>query len=1745
MLRRARISVKPNVRPSMGRAGAGILEAGSRDRGGQKAEGAEVAGEAPEATPAAPETQAATSRTPPCRTVETDSEHRLPEEAAAAPATATPAAVAPTKLIASPAAPVSSSTSTTASSVAHIAEAVASTAADNSGLVASTAAAVAPDVLVSLGADNLVASADDNAAADVVATPAASVDTDADVTSAAPLTSVTPHSSPSIVAVPPTLAATCAAVSSADLADSAASNPAAHSPPSAHTVTAPPVVISLLTETISAITPTTTAAASSTAACSAARSQQHATAGDEPMRPGPDSNLLSPSADAFEEATTLSIAATAASARHHRSARAPATAAAAATPSRPDAGKLLPQSRRKRLSAAPIIPRTRAAAHAPVPAGPSKKPPTSLPAEDGTASKLTAATTVEGPRDPWRSSTSEASGEVSLAVPVKPPPGETQYSPVGPSDADAAEAVDHAQEVYERPPMVPDWRVTDGETPGPVTLAQLGVSAEEPASGAVKCAAATGADAETPPVAQSAEVSGAPGSAAALPCRLVEPSRSEISKKLLASLKKSLLKPPALSVKATPAGANDDNDYDDDSGTAVVTAQDGSARPGTASGGGGGGGGGGGSGTNAGRTQPRPNFKKSSRTVQKTAREMAEKTEAKKAARKLAWRTWEQHQSAPDRSQMTMKDLLYWVPRNNPMLRLKSEDGKLLPEKRFDKYPKGDRSAAHGDGGGSLEPTPPDGPTSPLPPLPPPDCLDDPAPSPSPAAAPAAGVPTPPSDAAAASNASVPSTPCAPASSDSPADVSPAAAAAAPSLSPAGDAQSLLVPQVRVAEDGSIVLNEDSLMVEVSRTEGLPPVSDCDPIHEYGSHTTYSSFRKSYHAKQWGLLETELFFLAISMVGMDFSMIGQLFPNRSRVDIKNKFKREERCNPRKIDQAFRNKLPLDVSCFETLLQEFERQKTEALNRAPDSKGRRRRKYHPKKTGRRRSDADSDDGDADCWSESGGESGPGAAATETRARTAAQSVTGRAIGAAAATQNGIGTEIRTVTRTATETQTGTETPTGTATPGTGGCTSVPGPPPLPPAPSGLEEAELLLSLGCEIARGAGAGTGTDAGAPAPEPSLELVVESAERRDERSGGDEDIDDEEDFERVKERMLSHPTRSGRRPKPTAFYSTGSAGPGGDKPIKDGGGAAKRPRRREAQDPAAPVRPKPRPSTCARKPPLPPMRPPRRDATDKATVLATRGRGGLVTLRAVLPPEEEEEEGRGGGDRASERRHRASGLLAAAATPAPPVRPEHMSCAPAFVPVCLRSPEPQPLTEHMEEQVELSEGDAMLEELVVTCVEEMVVADDDDCPEEEEAESVDPGSDTCALHVEQNCGVVIADDEHLRVNEAFVYEMMEQAGFGSMQDAYVSSQEGDGGGSAPTMLCFMMCEGGETGAAFRLAGGDGGDAAGAAPDVEHLSLAAVADDQEGQETSTETNNAKSAALEGSGVPPGDWEGAAPTISDGHMTSWAAPVGAPSPEWPLAAAAAALDTAGNSAERHAAEAAPGSPETPDVLPREAPSGASGDLLTPESGRDTVKEEGGSVAEPAEPTVPTVPVSVLTEAGVAVDDGGQADPVQLPATASAGDAGAVPRPRRPRSDVADGPPAKRHAADTTLGTPEAPDVPSREAASDNLLTPESGRGTGEDEAPVAEAAEPAVSPALPGSTEAPAADDDGRSDSARPRPTRSAGDAKKGGADVTPPARRARLAKPRPNLAACSARRPSGPAGTAKPAQVGPLGAVK
>ncbi|XP_078128107.1 uncharacterized protein LOC144531719 [Sander vitreus] len=165
----------------------------------------------------------------------------------------------------------------------------------------------------------------------------------------------------------------------------------------------------------------------------------------------------------------------------------------------------------------------------------------------------------------------------------------------------------------------------------------------------------------------------------------------------------------------------------------------------------------------------------------------------------------------------------------------------------------------------------------------------------------------------------------------------------------------VMVPQVKVAEDGSLIIDEESLTVEVQRAKGPNPAQDRDPIFERGSTTTYSSFRKGTYSKPWSSEETDMFLLAISMVGTDFSMICQLFPHRARSEIKNKFKKEERENAWRIDKAFRERRKLDIEYFSKLLEKIlEVQKTRKKLKSLTEKKSPKKKENKKTKGRKAS-----------------------------------------------------------------------------------------------------------------------------------------------------------------------------------------------------------------------------------------------------------------------------------------------------------------------------------------------------------------------------------------------------------------------------------------------------------------------------------------------------------------------------------------------------------------------------------------------------------------------------------------------------------------------------------------------------------------------------------------------------------------------------------------------------------------------
>eukprot|EP00741_Cyanophora_paradoxa_P009452 tig00000144_g9156.t1 len=133
------------------------------------------------------------------------------------------------------------------------------------------------------------------------------------------------------------------------------------------------------------------------------------------------------------------------------------------------------------------------------------------------------------------------------------------------------------------------------------------------------------------------------------------------------------------------------------------------------------------------------------------------------------------------------------------------------------------------------------------------------------------------------------------------------------------DSRGKFAPQVQVI-NGRIVVNEESLVVDASEDADT---SKFEEVHETNSYVNAMSFRKTVTpTDRWGVADTALFFKALRLFGSDFSMIEKVFPNRTRRQIRNKFKKEEREHKDDINDILNNKRPLDAATAKILLAEL-------------------------------------------------------------------------------------------------------------------------------------------------------------------------------------------------------------------------------------------------------------------------------------------------------------------------------------------------------------------------------------------------------------------------------------------------------------------------------------------------------------------------------------------------------------------------------------------------------------------------------------------------------------------------------------------------------------------------------------------------------------------------------------------------------------------------------------------------------
>lgn len=126
-------------------------------------------------------------------------------------------------------------------------------------------------------------------------------------------------------------------------------------------------------------------------------------------------------------------------------------------------------------------------------------------------------------------------------------------------------------------------------------------------------------------------------------------------------------------------------------------------------------------------------------------------------------------------------------------------------------------------------------------------------------------------------------------------------------------------PQMQIV-GGEIQVNTESIYVDRHRqaAEELGDSRVVEVETSYSKVVNNASYSKHKFSERWDHAETERFYSALSQWGSDFSMLAQLFPGRSRRDLRNKFKLEERKNRVKLDLAMERRLPVSVDEYSNI-----------------------------------------------------------------------------------------------------------------------------------------------------------------------------------------------------------------------------------------------------------------------------------------------------------------------------------------------------------------------------------------------------------------------------------------------------------------------------------------------------------------------------------------------------------------------------------------------------------------------------------------------------------------------------------------------------------------------------------------------------------------------------------------------------------------------------------------------------------
>ncbi|CCE62488.1 hypothetical protein TPHA_0C03360 [Tetrapisispora phaffii CBS 4417] len=122
--------------------------------------------------------------------------------------------------------------------------------------------------------------------------------------------------------------------------------------------------------------------------------------------------------------------------------------------------------------------------------------------------------------------------------------------------------------------------------------------------------------------------------------------------------------------------------------------------------------------------------------------------------------------------------------------------------------------------------------------------------------------------------------------------------------------------QLKLNKEGTIAVDDESIQIDrhknASYENSQKEKVDENPFENLCNSATYG--RNSY-TDPWTSTELIKFYKALTMWGTDFNVIAQLFPYRTRKQIKAKFINEEKKHPIMIELALRSRLPPDFDTY--------------------------------------------------------------------------------------------------------------------------------------------------------------------------------------------------------------------------------------------------------------------------------------------------------------------------------------------------------------------------------------------------------------------------------------------------------------------------------------------------------------------------------------------------------------------------------------------------------------------------------------------------------------------------------------------------------------------------------------------------------------------------------------------------------------------------------------------------------------